>query len=422
MTGRNLFSDKRPARAAFMLAACVLYLLGAAALTVQAAGSGAPESASSPRAEQRELSGTELRRLSAALDYNDIGFFACTYYRPEEIDWHEVFYNGAGIASGATRLQRRRYEELSGIPVETGLVAIYGSDIRRFVKNRTGTDYSDARKPLESPTWICLEDDDLYITQHGDTNAFPVTFTSGTVVGDIYRLRYTGSDWRHFRFDCEFEITARIRGSRWVFISNLPADQTPPVTLLDIEFCDSRSDARAAAQELVRAQRPDYAQPDAWIWAIVKAARDDTVVVIDYAAEDAPGEDGRLSALMLEQGVFRPGENVYSAVMKKGETFAIQVNLAWVPFMRIAAVCGAYYGEYMFGEENWLGRQDENGVPKPVYVTGHDLDGEKRGTQYRDETDLVNFLDGTWICVSVGTGEPAALFTCSDDLTLTVYS
>ena len=419
MRGRNSFSDKRPARAAFLLAVFVLCLLGTVPVAARAAEGEASGNAFSQQEQERELSQSELRRLTAALDFNDIGFFACTYYRPEEIDWHEVLYNGAGIASGATRLQRQRYEELSGFPLETGIVAIYGSDIRRFVKNKTGMDYSDARKPLESPTWICLEDDDLYITQHGDTNAFPVTFTSGTVDGEIYRLRYTGSDWRRFRFECEYEITIRIRGGRWMYISNLPADQTPPVTLLDIEFYDSRADARAAAQEMVRADRPSYAEPEAWLWAVVKAAQDDTVVVIDYAATDENGGGG-LADIMLQEGVFRPGENVYSAVMKKGETFAIQVNLAWVPFMRIAAVSGAYYGEYMFGEENWLYRQDERGLQKPVYVTGHDLNGEKRGTDYQDETDLVNFLEGTWICLSSQSNEPAALFTFSDYRSLTV--
>ena len=45
----------------------------------------------------------------------------------------------------------------------------------------------------------------------------------------------------------------------------------------------------------------------------------------------------------------------------------------------------------------------------PRYLIGHDLDGEHRGVNWRDETDLVNFLaDGAWVWQDEDSGETLA--------------
>ena len=40
--------------------------------------------------EARELSRREIRQLNEDFNMDDVGFYVCTYARPEEIDWNEV--------------------------------------------------------------------------------------------------------------------------------------------------------------------------------------------------------------------------------------------------------------------------------------------------------------------------------------------
>ena len=47
--------------------------------------------------EARELSRREIRQLNEDFNMDDVGFYVCTYARPEEIDWNQVVYNGAGM-------------------------------------------------------------------------------------------------------------------------------------------------------------------------------------------------------------------------------------------------------------------------------------------------------------------------------------
>ncbi|MBR6259759.1 MAG: hypothetical protein IKR21_06050, partial [Oscillospiraceae bacterium] len=75
----------------------------------------APAAAPEPEPEEeepriRQLTVEELDELTENLDYNENGFFVCSYYRPEEIDWSEVFYNGAGIALDVTEELKADYE------------------------------------------------------------------------------------------------------------------------------------------------------------------------------------------------------------------------------------------------------------------------------------------------------------------------
>ncbi|MBP5264016.1 MAG: hypothetical protein J6Z33_06550, partial [Lachnospiraceae bacterium] len=47
--------------------------------------------------EPRELTEQEVKKLQYSVRATDNGFFACTYYRPEEIDWQTVLQGGAGM-------------------------------------------------------------------------------------------------------------------------------------------------------------------------------------------------------------------------------------------------------------------------------------------------------------------------------------
>ena len=96
---------------------------------------------------RRALTQEELDALNASLDFNDNGFFVTSFSRPEEIDWAQVFYNGAGIRQDPSDAQREAYDRAVGYQM-TSLVCISRADVERFVLEKTGTEYRAARKPL----------------------------------------------------------------------------------------------------------------------------------------------------------------------------------------------------------------------------------------------------------------------------------
>ena len=365
--------------------------------------------------EIRDLTKSELRKLNKAVDVRKMGFATCSYARPEEIKWAEVLYDGAGIDCEAPQALKdeliRQHGDIMG-----DITAIRNEDIARFVRETTGTDYDDARYPLDG-RWRYYADDDLYYHVHGDTNYFPISFTSGTVQGDVYRLKYMGTDWQHYRFDREFILTVRIRDDQWTFLSNLPADDVPPLQLMTIDFYSTSEQALKAGASELTASLPDYGSlkdPELMkllerncFWAVLTAEENGVRYVIDKMDLSDP-------SLVYEidtNDLFVPGENITAGVLDKGEKIAVYVPMVYPGLVKLAAFKDSYYASYLFGndesEYEWPYTW-KDGIPKSRYLLAHDMNGEGRGDEWKSETDLYNFLEGRWLWIDPATGLPAA--------------
>ena len=333
----------------------------------------------------RQMTDEELTALTASLDYADNGFFLSTYDRPEEIDWNEVCYCGAGISAHLSDAARAAYEARYG-EIFTDLEAIYTADLEDLAWDKTQTPYAVARRPVSLAGWDYLDDFDLWVFQHGDTNMQTISFTDGWRNGSMYELYYQRYDYETWTSERPFVMHAYIRDGEWQYVSNLPADAPAPVTLLNIEFFETREDAArlCGATEFVEVTPKPYDEPYGWRWAVVTAMEDGVRYIVDRGEESVSYD---------LYGVRVPGANLASGVLNAGECFAIYVNQPWHPDIRVMATKDAYWGEYYFGEDNWLHFDDA--VIR--YVTGHDLDGEGRGCDPQNEAQLARFLmDGTW--------------------------
>lgn len=334
---------------------------------------------------ERRLTEDELRALSDSITVKEDGFFLSTYDRPEEIDWHQVFYNGASISVDPTEAQYEAWESRYG-ELYTSLTIIPVSAVEEFVLDMTATSYALARKPL-SLSWLLIDDDTMYCHAHGDTNYEPISFTDGYADGDLYRLYYTRSDWQEYSESREFVVTAYIRNGAWQFVSNLPADAPAPVTLLSIEFCASPEDIAdpGSLTDTIEVEPTSYSEPYEWGWAVITAQEDNVRYIIERVSSPFDYSDGE---------AIIPGDAIASGVLDRGESVALYVNRPWHPEVRVTASSGNYWGSYIFGEDNGLYLNDSAGR----YVTGHDLAGEGRGCEPADQAELARFLtDGAWI-------------------------
>lgn len=347
---------------------------------------------------RRKLNQGELDALSGSLDIAENGFFVTSYVRPEEIDWGEVFYNGAGMNREPGAEQMAEYERDVGYYGVTSLFCVRQEDVEDFVRAKTGTEYRDARKPLR---WYRTEDG-LYMFEHGDTNAQAIRFTEGYVEGNEYELYYTRADWEHYIPERPFVMRARIRDGQWLYRSNLPADAATPLTLLRIDFVQSTSAAQErGVKQFVEVEPLPSDEPNSWGWAVITAQEDN----VRFSLDRAETESEREVLLSQSYGIRIADENLFSGILDRGESIAVWVNQPWHPCIRLLATRDAYYGEYWFGEENGL--HLDRAAPR--YVTGHDLNSEGRGCGYRNETELVNFLmDGPWVFLDPKTGEVLA--------------
>ncbi|MCM1047411.1 MAG: hypothetical protein NC433_03205 [Clostridiales bacterium] len=117
------------------------------------------------------------------------GFLNSEYLTPVDVDLNEVFYNGAGISEHSlTDEENAAYEEETGWVVSTDIEKLTTEEIDNFLINKTGYSFLEMNKPLG---WLYLEQYDVYISEHGDTNWRAFTCIGGKIEGDIYEIYYT---------------------------------------------------------------------------------------------------------------------------------------------------------------------------------------------------------------------------------------
>ena len=400
--------------------------------------------------QERELTEKELKKLQWSIRSSDNGFFACTYYRPEEIDWQQVFYVGAGINVGLSddqvttirdRLRAQRLEEerikaeLNGEPPldeteqETeqapyteeelalkaeNITALTLRSVQSFVKSRTGLEYSEARKPLR---WPELSKNLFYFVR-GDYSGIRVEFMSGKVCGNTYEITYRRAVYSKNKKP-EYVMKVEIEKGKWKFIANLPIDEAQPKTLADIEFYDAKEiartlDAKAAFEPQLPVEDDEYYEEledskkkdPVFYWAMITAKEDNSRITIDrvYLGDEICKE-------LSQTHTYVPGENLETITLNAGEKIAVKVCLDDEPKFCVRISSGQYFGDYVFGSENDLKRFTKEGMPLPTYAAGRDVSGERRGTEFTDEKELLRFLEGTWAFYDSEAGEYTATMT-----------
>ena len=134
---------------------------------------------------QEELDGFNRRFR----DY--CGFFTCTYDRPTGIDWANVLYDGLGTKAGDYSTVADAYLAATGEDeVYTDITTVTKAELEDYVRQTTGTEYSQAEDPLDGD-WVWLPGLQAYAFQHGDTNRQGISFYAGEYSGgDTLRLYF----------------------------------------------------------------------------------------------------------------------------------------------------------------------------------------------------------------------------------------
>ena len=110
---------------------------------------------------------------------------------------------------------------MTGEEVFTDVTAIRRSEVEAIVRETTGTEYSQARHPLDGD-WIWLPGLQAYAYEHGDTNLVGVEFSVGEYDGDELHLYYPVPDSFYYNSGIsEYMVTLRKNGNGgWWFYSN----------------------------------------------------------------------------------------------------------------------------------------------------------------------------------------------------------
>lgn len=171
--------------------------------------------------KSRELTQEEIAFFDEYLSLREnSGFLLSTYKSAEEIDLHELFYNGAGMSNwGLTEEEAEDYLNAAGADeIYTDVRHLTTSQIDAFLLEKTGLSYEQMQKKLD---WVYSAQTDTWYYQAGDTNWRPFACVGGTVADDIYTLYMQAMD-REPGYRAELYATVlKKNGDGYQFISNL---------------------------------------------------------------------------------------------------------------------------------------------------------------------------------------------------------
>ena len=142
--------------------------------------------------EADELDATKLNELEDLFNtYEYNGFLTYAFANPREINWEEVFFNGAGI--NKENISQKEIDEylksIESDELDTDLIAIDKNDLITYVKEKAGVDPKDVHL-----FWIYSDKYHCYYAQHGDTNFIPVECVKGVKNGNRITLDFKPSN------------------------------------------------------------------------------------------------------------------------------------------------------------------------------------------------------------------------------------
>ena len=123
------------------------------------------------------LSPEELAGFESFLnDVANNGFLCSTYEDVRQADLNEILYNGAGLEQQPLTDELRQAYEAQAGEIFTDTIRLTTAQIDGFLLEKTGYRFADFQPPS---WWTYLEEYDIWMTQHGDTNMSGVVCDSG---------------------------------------------------------------------------------------------------------------------------------------------------------------------------------------------------------------------------------------------------
>lgn len=144
------------------------------------------------------------------------GFLASEYTTATNANLDEVFYNGAGVsAHSLSEEEEAAYEKATGWEIYTDVERLTTDEINQFLQRKTGYSYAEMNTPLN---WTYLEQYDVYVSDHGDTNWIEYRCTGGRAQGDLYEIYYEAA----YSEDSENGgfLTLKKNGDDYLIVSN----------------------------------------------------------------------------------------------------------------------------------------------------------------------------------------------------------
>lgn len=139
------------------------------------------------------------------------GFLQSEYKTATDVNLNEVFYNGAGVSAHSLSAEEEAaYEEKVSWGIETDVERLTTDEIDQFLQKKTGYSYAEMSTPL---AWTYLEQYDVYVSDHGDTNWRAFCCTGGRVHEDIYEVYYDD-------VDNDGILTLKRNGDDYLIVSN----------------------------------------------------------------------------------------------------------------------------------------------------------------------------------------------------------
>ena len=192
--------------ALFLCLACILFI---PALTGCGAGRAEQEE-SVPEVsldDQEQTSGMyprdllrgELLAFTNWIDnednYGNYGFLLSEYSDPREADLNQIFYTGAGMETEPLGdSEEQEYLRITGLPeITTDITRLSTEQINGFLGKKLGLSLDEMTSSLD---WVYLEDTDVWVHEHGDTNYTPFTCVSGREIRKgVYELDCVPGGW-----------------------------------------------------------------------------------------------------------------------------------------------------------------------------------------------------------------------------------
>lgn len=157
-----------------------------------------------------------------------------------------------------------------------------------------------------------------------------------------------------------------------------------PDALLTIDVGVPEAELSDTVANIELTRRPSD-EDTPWYWSRLTALEDGVTVLI----RRTPDNENATEELAMQDGLFVPGSTLFRRVLNKGESVGLYASLPWHPEICVAVMRNGLYGEYIFGEDNYLREEPVNGRYAQKILAGYKL--EDRGVVgewlYRNEFD-----------------------------------
>ena len=177
--------------------------------------------------------------------------------------------------------------------------------------------------------------------------------------------------------------------------------RTAPDALLAIDVGVTEAELSDAVEKIELTRRPSD-EDTPWYWTRLTALQNGVTVLIERTPDNETGTE----EVAMQEGLFVPGSTLFRRVLNEGESVGLYASLPWHPEIRVAVMRGGTYGDYIFGEDNYLHEEPVNGRYAQKILAGYPLEdsGISGHWLYRDvlskeHTVRLDFFDDGTLAV-----------------------